>query len=69
MVIAMSVAIGAIRMKEAKEEDEVQNEEEQNFSYREFQHTEYDDSDLDDPNLSPYEKAYFKAQRERIRKA
>ncbi|MDD4120343.1 MAG: hypothetical protein PHG90_01975 [Clostridia bacterium] len=70
IVIAMSVAIGAIRMKEAKEDDDFQDEEaDYNNTYREFKHTEYDDSDLDDPNLSPYEKAYFKAQRERIRRA
>lgn len=69
VVIAMSVAIGSIRMKHA--EDEVSEESYEAVSNTKttiFNNDFNDDSDLDDPNLSPYEKAYFKAQRERIRR-
>lgn len=69
IVIAMSVAIGSIRMKNAKDENDEESYESVDKPKTTIFHNDYnDDSDLDDPNLSPYEKAYFKAQRERIRR-
>lgn len=66
IVIAISVFVGSMRMKDAKDDDEA--EEVETSNYQDFKHVQYDDSDLDDSKLSPYEKSYFQAQRDRIRR-
>lgn len=79
IVIAMSVAIGAINISRAKDKKEADADIEYDGSYeqdyygtddfKEPQVMQYDDSDIyDDKSLSPYEKAYIIAQRDRQRR-
>jgi hypothetical protein len=72
IVVATSVLIGVININGTKADDE-DDDEEYDYDYDEFDYKVekkyYDDSDVyNDPNLSPYERAYIIAQRNRERR-
>ncbi|HQC54416.1 MAG TPA: hypothetical protein PKX91_01665 [Clostridia bacterium] len=69
MVVATSVTIGVININSTKADDEGVEDEYDEFEDYQPKVIQYDDSDVyNDPNLSPYERAYIIAQRNRERR-